>query len=90
MRRNGETRGGVDERWATLATCALAAGKPQLTSLLGRQPLASPLISSSLLEMGVPVTTQACRRQSEDAMTAATDEELATSCASSSTTLIVG
>lgn len=46
-----------------------------------------PFTSSSLLLIGVPVTTQAWRRHSDDAMTAATLLLLATSCASSSTTL---
>lgn len=49
----------------------------------GRARAASP----HLAVMGVPVTTHAWRLHSDDAMTAATEEELATSCASSSTTL---
>ena len=43
-------------------------------------------ISSTLEVMGVPVTTQAWRRQSADTMMAATLDDCATSCASSSTT----
>jgi hypothetical protein len=42
-------------------------------------------ISSTRLVMGVPVTTQAWRRQSADVMRAATLEEAATNCASSKT-----
>lgn len=48
--------------------------------------LVSTWISSTLEVMGVPVTTQAWRRQSADTMMAATLDDCATSCASSSTT----
>lgn len=43
-------------------------------------------ISSTREVMGVPVTTQAWRRQSADVIWAATLDDCATSCASSSTT----
>ncbi len=43
-------------------------------------------ISSTRLVMGVPVTTQAVRRQMAEHMMAATLDDDATSCASSSTT----
>lgn len=44
-------------------------------------------ISDSLLDRGVPVTVQACRRHREEAFWAATLLLCATSCASSSRTL---
>lgn len=66
---------------------AVAAPRQSIYYPVNRRARHTPLISSSLCDTGVPVTTHAWRRHRELAMTAATEEEFATSCASSSTTL---
>lgn len=93
-------QGGGLQREGAAGEALAAASAARFTAPLPCMPQATtsppcpthhpPLISSSLDAMGVPVTTQAWRRQRDEATSAATLELLATSWASSSTTLHAG